>query len=142
MRFFDAHCDSVINALEGDLDFVRGTGSGHIDLPRLLAADVRVQILAVFTSLGYRPDPAVDLRAYAERAIATIQDWAEAADGRLRFALTAADIREAVETSPLDGSAAGLWTDRPGGRRPFGRPRRQPGGFLRGRRAQPDPGLG
>jgi membrane dipeptidase len=103
MRFFDAHCDSVINALDGDLDFVQGTGSGHIDLPRLLATELRVQILAVFTSLGYRPDPGLDLRAYAERAIATIHGWADAADGRLRFALTAADIREAVEPSPLDG---------------------------------------
>jgi membrane dipeptidase len=103
MRFFDAHCDSVIEALDGDLDFVQGTGRGHIDLPRLLATDVRVQILAVFTSHGYRPDPGLSLRAYAEQAIATIHGWTDAAGGRLRLALTARDIWEAVKPSPLDG---------------------------------------
>ena len=102
MRFFDAHCDSVINALEGDLDFVRGAGRGHIDLPRLLAAGVRVQIFAVFTSLGYRPDAEVDLRAYAERAIEAIHGWARTSGDELRIALTAADVRAAVGPQPLD----------------------------------------
>jgi membrane dipeptidase len=104
MPFFDAHCDTVINALEGDLDFVGGVGHAHLDLPRLSQAGIRVQLFAVFTSLGYRPDTGLDLPAYAERAIKTIHDWAEISDGRLRIALTAADIGSAVNPSALDGS--------------------------------------
>jgi len=105
MRFFDAHCDTVINALDGDFDFLQGDGHGHVDLPRLREAGVGVQIFAVFTSLGYRPDPEVDLRTYAERAIDAIHGWAKASGGRLRIALTAADIGDAVGPPPIDPSA-------------------------------------
>jgi membrane dipeptidase len=105
MRFFDAHCDTVINALEGNLDFVRGGGDGHLDLPRLGQAGICVQLFAVFTSLGYRPDPGLDLPSYAEQAIETIHSWAEASGGRLQIALTAADIASAVDAPPLGGSA-------------------------------------
>jgi membrane dipeptidase len=105
MRFFDAHCDAVINALDGDFDFLQGNGHGHLDLPRLLKAEVGVQIFAVFTSLGYRPDPEMDLRAYAERAIGTIHAWAKASGCWLRIALTASDIEEAVTPPPVDAYA-------------------------------------
>jgi membrane dipeptidase len=105
MRFFDAHCDTVINALEGDLDFVGGVGRGHLDLPRMLQAGIRVQLFAVFTSLGYQPDPESDLRVYAERAIRAIHDWAETSGGRLRIALTAADVVAAAESAVPGGSA-------------------------------------
>jgi membrane dipeptidase len=105
MRFFDAHCDAVINALDGDFDFVEGDRQGHLDLPRLREAAVGVQIFAVFTSLGYRPDPDKDLSAYAERAIETIHGWAKASGGRLRIALTTADIRKAASTAPLEAFA-------------------------------------
>jgi membrane dipeptidase len=105
MRFFDAHCDTVINALDGNLDFVGGVGRAHLDLPRLSRAGIRVQLFAVFTSLGYRPDPGLDLPAYAERAIETIHGWAETSGGRLRIALTAADIASVTDSSALDDSA-------------------------------------
>jgi membrane dipeptidase len=105
MRFFDAHCDTVINALDGNLDFVGGVGRAHLDLPRLSQAGVRVQLFAVFTSLGYRPDHGLDLPAYAEQAIETIHHWSETSGGRLHIALTAADILTAIESSALDGSA-------------------------------------
>jgi membrane dipeptidase len=105
MRFFDAHCDAVINALDGDFNFLQGDGHGHVDLPRLREAGVGVQIFAVFTSLGYRPDPEVDLRAYAERAISTIHGWAKASGDRLRIALTGADIGEAVGPLSIEAAA-------------------------------------
>jgi membrane dipeptidase len=104
MRFFDTHCDTVINALEEHLDFVGG-GSAHVDLPRLSEAAVGVQLFAVFTSLGYRPEPGSDLPAYAERAIKTIHEWAETSGGRMRIALTSADLLKAFEPSFPDGSA-------------------------------------
>jgi membrane dipeptidase len=105
MRFFDAHCDTVINALEGNLDFVGGVGRAHLDLPRLSQAWIRAQLFAVFTSLGYRPDPGLELSAYAQQAIETIHDWAETSGGRLRMALTAADIVSVVDSSALDDSS-------------------------------------
>jgi membrane dipeptidase len=110
MRFFDAHCDAVINALDGDFDFVRGDRRGHVDLPRLTEAGVCMQMFAVFTSFGYRPDPDKDLPAYAEQAIETIHGWAEASSGKLCIARTAADIKQAVAPrSPgLGGSVYGL----------------------------------
>ena len=36
-RFFDAHCDAVMNSYDGPFDFVHGDPRGHMDLPRLLA---------------------------------------------------------------------------------------------------------
>jgi membrane dipeptidase len=105
MRFFDAHCDTVINALDGGFDFVRGAERGHLDLPRLDRAGLRLQIFAVFTSLGYRPDSAADLPDYAARAIETIHGWAEDSGGRLRIARSASDIRDAFGPSPLDAAA-------------------------------------
>jgi membrane dipeptidase len=102
MYFFDAHCDSVINALDEDFDFVRGDARGHTDLPRLMEARVCMQIFAVFTSLGYRPDPGKDLSAYAEQAIQTIHGWAEGSAGKLRVVRTAADVKRAVASRPSD----------------------------------------
>jgi membrane dipeptidase len=100
MRFFDAHCDTVIHALDGDFHFAGGDPRGHVDLPRLREAGFGVQIFAVFTSLGYRPDPGKDLPSYAEGAVATIQGWAEASGGRLRIVRAAADIEQAA-AAPL-----------------------------------------
>jgi membrane dipeptidase len=100
MRFFDAHCDAVINTMDEGLDFVGGNARGHVDLPRLIEADVRVQLFAVFTSLGYRPEPDENLPAYAGKAIQAIHGWSEASGGRLRIVRTAADIEEAVMPRP------------------------------------------
>jgi microsomal dipeptidase-like Zn-dependent dipeptidase len=93
MRFFDAHCDTVLKTLDNGLDFVNG-GKAHIDLPRLSAAGGCVQLFAVFMAQGIRP-PDGDMEGHAERALATIHGWVATAGGRLRLALTAADIRAA-----------------------------------------------
>jgi membrane dipeptidase len=76
---------------DGDYDFVAGKGRSHMDLPRLLAAGHCAQLFAIFAPASYYPGR--DLRAYAERAIATIHGWATASDGRLRVALTAEVLR-------------------------------------------------
>jgi membrane dipeptidase len=93
MRFFDAHCDTVLATLEEGFDFVAGSPA-NIDLPRLLAVGSCVQLFAVFTAQGEHPFTG-DLTAYGEQALATIRGWADASDGRLRLALTAADLRTA-----------------------------------------------
>jgi membrane dipeptidase len=89
-----------MRAFDAGLDFVEGGRQAHVDLPRLLAVGGRVQLFAVFASRSYYPDR--DLRAYAEEAIATIHSWAEASAGRLRLALTRADIRGARQQIATD----------------------------------------
>ena len=91
MRFFDAHCDAVMNIEDGDFDFVAGKGRGHMDLPRLLAAGHCAQVFAIFAAASYYPGR--DLRAYAERAIAAIHGWAAASDGRMQVVGSAEEVR-------------------------------------------------
>jgi membrane dipeptidase len=97
MRFFDTHCDTVMLALDGKLDFVAGRSDGdgraHVDLPRLEAAGSCLQLFAVFTSRKHMPDR--DLHAYADQAVAAIRGWVEESGGRMRLALGASDIRAA-----------------------------------------------
>lgn len=98
MRFFDAHCDTVMRVFDADLDFVQGRGRGHMDLPRLLAAGHRIQLFAVFASRNYHAS--LDVRAYAEQAIGVIRGWVDASAGRMRLALSAGDVAQAF--APAD----------------------------------------
>lgn len=90
MRFFDAHCDALMHSEDG-YDFLAGDSRGHLDLPRLLAAGHCAQVFAIFAPASYYPGR--DLRAYAESAIAVVRAWAAGSGGRLRIALTGADVR-------------------------------------------------
>ncbi len=123
-RFFDAHCDTVMRALDGSLDFITGQGRAHIDLPRLLAAGHCVQIFAAFAPRSQFPDR--DLRVFAGEIFATIRGWVAGSDGRMRLVETGSDVRNAganpgmvaLETvyallglegaDPLDGKAENL----------------------------------
>ena len=116
MKFFDAHCDTVLKALYEGLDFVGG-GGAHIDLPRLAAAGSCVQLFAVFMAEGVRPSDG-DMEGHTERALATIHGWANESGGRLRLALTAADVGAACGLAPertlpgrLSGAHLGLQGD-------------------------------
>ena len=97
MRFFDAHCDTVMRTFDGDFDFVAGAGAGglqsHIDLPRLEAAGSSVQLFAIFTSQSHMPGR--DLPAYADQALAAIQGWVEQSGGRMQLALRASEVHTA-----------------------------------------------
>jgi membrane dipeptidase len=95
MRFFDAHCDAVMNSYDRTYQFVQGDTRGHIDLPRLLAARHRAQVFAIFAARSYYPQR--DGRALAESAIQTLHSWAATSDGRLMVARTAADVARAFE---------------------------------------------
>lgn len=117
MRFFDAHCDTVMRTLHSGLDFVRG-GYGHIDLPRLRAAGACAQLFAIFVVEANLPGR--DLRAYADYVISVILGWLAQADGAMRLALCADDILAAGQDDtvyavlgleggdPLGGDAASL----------------------------------
>jgi membrane dipeptidase len=101
MHFFDAHCDTVMRTFDSGLDFVNGGATAHLDLPRMLGAGVRLQLFAVFVS--EREMPGRDLRAYADEAARRIAGWWEQSGGRLRLALTAADVHSAFADGPAYG---------------------------------------
>ncbi len=101
MRFFDGHCDTVLNADGGGYDFLAGHARGHIDLPRLLEAGSCVQLFAVFAPAVYYPDR--DLAEMAERMLAQLHAWAAGSGGRLKVALTGGDIRSACEREGVYG---------------------------------------
>ncbi|MDQ1300463.1 MAG: hypothetical protein QG637_381, partial [Chloroflexota bacterium] len=92
-QFFDAHCDTVMRAFEGEFDFVAGRGQSHTDLPRLLAAGYCVQLFAIFAPRSYYRER--DLRTFGEEIIAKIVSWVAGSAGRMRLATTASDIRAA-----------------------------------------------
>lgn len=102
MRIFDAHCDAAMNAYDGPFDFVGGDARGHIDLPRLESAGHCAQVFAVFAAASYYRGR--DISALATNAIATIHSWAETSGGRLRVALTGAEIARVSE----DGGIAAV----------------------------------
>jgi membrane dipeptidase len=104
MKFFDAHCDAVMHAYDGEFQFVGGDTRGHMDLPRLLAAGHRAQVFAVFAARSYYPGQ--DARELAERAIGTLYGWAAESGGRFRIATTAAEVEAAFENGV--GSLAGI----------------------------------
>ena len=106
MRFFDAHCDTVMRTFETAFDFIGGDRAGHLDLPRMLAAGHVVQLFAVFAPQSHYPGE--DLRARAEETIRRIRGWAADSGGRLHIATTAAEIGQAVEQSPAERSVWGL----------------------------------
>ena len=54
----DAHADTVL-ALEAGRDFYGGGGAGHVDLPRLRAGGVNVQIFALYIEPAYKPERAL-----------------------------------------------------------------------------------
>jgi membrane dipeptidase len=96
MRFFDAHCDAVMNIENDGFDFAAGAGGGHMDLPRLVAAGHCAQVFAIFAAASYYPGR--DLRAFAEQAIAAIHGWADASGGRMRVARSRDELGGLAET--------------------------------------------
>lgn len=119
LKFFDAHCDTVMRAFDGEFDFVEGRGKSHTDLPRMLAAGYCAQIFAIFAPRSYYRER--DLRTFGEEIIAKIVSWVAGSAGRMRLATTAGDIREACArpgtlyamlglegADPLEGKADNL----------------------------------
>ena len=90
MRFFDAHCDAVMNSYDREFNFVTGDRRGHMDLPRLTDAGVHAQVFAVFAAASYFPNR--DIRGMAEAAIRTLHGWADESAGRMIIARTGAEI--------------------------------------------------
>ena len=89
----DAHADTVL-ALEAGRDFYRYGTEGHIDMPRLRAGGVNVQVFALYIEPAYKP----------ERALARVLSLR---DRLLRtFAAGGGAVRLCRDASELDAALA------------------------------------
>jgi membrane dipeptidase len=111
---FDGHNDSLTRA--DHARFATGRDGGHLDLPRMAAADMRGGIFAVFIrnpeTADYQPaksnrpggaGPAPQLDhgfAAAASTVAAGRLWAMEAAGEMRVARTIGDIDSAAEGGP------------------------------------------
>ena len=112
----DAHCDTVLHALQKGYDFTARNDSGHIDIPRLLEAGFDAQIFACFI---YRER---DQRSEMQKALDMLELLHLAAERSDDFeiAACAADVRRAQQEgriacvpgieggTPVDGDLANL----------------------------------
>jgi len=98
MKFFDAHCDTVLAVQAGTHDFITGRGSGQVSLPEMISAGLRAQIFACF--ILSREWPGAE-RAAAVEAIETIHRLADLSDGRMRIALDSDSLDEAYCGGPI-----------------------------------------
>lgn len=128
--FFDGHNDSLTR--EDHARFATGREGGHLDLPRMAAADMRGGIFAVFIrnpeTADYQPaksnrpggaGPAPELDhdyAAATSTVAAGRLWAMEAAGQMTVARSIADIDAAAEsngatTADADAAAEGAGGD-------------------------------
>lgn len=98
MKFFDAHCDTVLPVQAGAQDFITGRGNGQVSLPGMISAGLCTQVFACF--ILSREWPGVE-RAAAVEAIEVIHGLAERSDGRMRIALDSDTLRAAYHGGPI-----------------------------------------
>lgn len=100
MRFFDAHCDTILRIAEDGADIAAPPGAEkapHVTLEGLRDADVRAQVFAVFAIEARVPGRT---RQTALDLIARIRGLCAAHPDRLVPAHTAAAVRAACEAPP------------------------------------------
>lgn len=93
----DAHVDTVL-ALEAGRDFYRGGSGGHVDLPRLRAGGVDVQVFALYLEPAYKPERALArVLALRDRLLRTFA----AGGGAVRLCRDGADLDAALAAGQL-----------------------------------------
>jgi len=98
MKFFDAHCDTVLAVQAGTHDFITGWGTGQVSLPGMISAGVCAQVFACF--ILSREWPGAE-RAAAVETIEAIHALAERSDGRMQIALDSKCLRGACDGGPI-----------------------------------------
>jgi membrane dipeptidase len=88
MRFFDAHCDTILKVVEEGRDFQTGPGL-HITLPDLRAAGVCAQVFACFVLEARDPGRA---REHAFELIDGVRGLCAAHPSELRLARAPEDV--------------------------------------------------
>ncbi len=91
---FDAHCDTLLEALTGKRRLGTRSEQGHLDLPRLKEGGVNVQIFALFVRPYYLPSGAT---REALRLIDTFYHELQDNQENLVLATRVADIEQAKE---------------------------------------------
>jgi len=94
----DLHCDSILNHLTGKWDITQHT-RGHIDLPKLQAGGVRVQVFAIF------PDPkkikSGEYERFVLNAVKMIKQICRSNANRLGLALSPADLKRIINSNRI-----------------------------------------
>ena len=117
MEFFDAHCDTAKRVLDGEVDFFRPDGDGHLSLPGMLEAGLKAQFFGVLVLSRDHPG---EERTRAEAMISTVFRLVEESRGRLKVVTSAEGLRKSFSggpiaaliglegADPLEGKAEGL----------------------------------
>jgi membrane dipeptidase len=87
VRFFDAHCDTILGIVENGLDFQAGPGL-HVTLPDLRAAGVCAQVFACFVLEARNPGRS---REHAFELIDAVHGLCAAHPSQLRLAQAPGD---------------------------------------------------
>ena len=96
----DAHCDTLHNVLDGKGTLGDGIPKGHVDLPRLRAGGVHVQVFACWVPVPYQRSGAT---AYALRLIETFHRQVAAYPHLMLHVRTAEDVARAVQEGKVGG---------------------------------------
>ncbi|TXT42026.1 MAG: membrane dipeptidase, partial [Spirochaetes bacterium] len=94
----DAHCDSLMGALEGN-NLADSVPEGHLDVPRLLKGGMTCQFMALFVS----DEHLEDVRARTHRMIDAFYSLCEAAQGRFFPVLSGEDLEKAHRGVSIGG---------------------------------------
>ncbi len=98
MRFFDAHCDTVLKVMDGSLDFRTGSGQGHVSFPGLVEAGSCAQVFACFVLSERYPGRE---RETAEAALSAIREMIAGTEDGMTLALTASALRAGATGGPI-----------------------------------------
>ena len=96
MRFFDAHCDTILKVVEDGRDFLCGPGL-HVTLPQLRTAGIRAQVFACFVLEARDPGHA---REHAFELVDAVHGLCAAYPSELRLVATGHDIVAAGAGGP------------------------------------------
>jgi len=88
---FDAHCDSILDVLEGKRTLEQRSSEGHLDLPRLREGGVTAQIFAIYVRREYLVRAAYQTL----RALDALHALFDRCPDDLILATTAADVERA-----------------------------------------------
>ncbi len=96
----DAHCDTLQKVLKGEGTLGDGIPHAHVDLPRLQAGGVNVQVFACWVPVPYQRHGAT---VYALRLIETFHRQVTQFSDRLLLVRSLADIHQALAEGKVGG---------------------------------------
>lgn len=98
MWIVDGHCDTLWAAPRQGREWTREASTGHVDLPRLMRAGVRIQFMALFSDPAHR-EPGYALKALEMigRLYRGIEEAASQGIGPLGVVRTKDDVNRAAE---------------------------------------------